>query len=107
MMRKAKFLAAFLLMFSSTSVFAASLTITFTNQSGDTINELALTSKQSPEPSAANILAAPIAAGDSGAVTIEAAEGECVFMLTFTFASGKVLERADTDICQADGIVIE
>lgn len=106
-MRKAKFLAAFLLMFSSASVFAASLTLTFTNQSGETINELALTSMQSPEPSAANILAAPIAAGDSSAVTIEAADGECIFKLIFTFASGKALERANTDICQVDGIVIE
>ncbi len=128
-MRKAKLLAALLLMYSTTSVSAASLTINFTNQSGDTINELALASKQSPEPPAQdtsesseppvqdnpellepqvqNILAAPIAAGDSGAVTIEAADGECIFKLTFTFASGKVVERADTDICQADGIVVE
>ncbi len=139
-MHKAKFLAAFLLMTSATSVFAASLTVNFTNLSGDTISELAATSKESPpppvqetletpepldqenvesseppvqdnveltEPPVQNILAAPIAAGDSGAVTIDAADGECIFKLTFTFSSGKVLEREDTDICQTDSIVIE
>jgi hypothetical protein len=109
-MRKAKFLGAFLLVCSTPSVFAASLTINFINQSGDAISELALTSKKSPEPPVQdnpelpeppvqNILAAPIAAGDSSAVTIEAGDGECIFNLTFTFASGKVLERPDTDIC--------
>lgn len=139
-MRKAMLLAALLLMHSTASGFAASLTINLANQSGDTINELGLTSKESPEPPVQdilesseppvqdtsessetpiqenlelseppvqNILAAPIAAGDSGAVTIEAADGECIFKLTFTFASGKVFERADTDICQTDSIVIE
>jgi hypothetical protein len=139
-MRHALLLAAFLLLSSTASAIAANLTINFTNQSGEAINGLALTSKESPEapvqdtlesfepadesnlqsaetpvqdtlealePPVQNILAAPIAAGDSGAVMIDAAEGECIFKLTFTFASGKVLERADTDICQADGIVVE
>ena len=92
---------------AATSASAASLPINFTNMSGDTINELAATSKGAAEVSTQNILAAPIANGEAGVAALEAAEGDCVFTLTFTFASGKTLARPDTDVCQTDGIIIE
>ena len=45
--------------------------------------------------------------GESGQASFEARDGDCVFTLTFTFASGTKLNRPDTDLCQADGIVVE
>ena len=106
-MRHAIFFAIFFLLICSAPVPAATLTINFTNQSGDTINELTATPKGATEPSVQNILAAPVASGQGGVASLEAADGECVFNLTLAFASGKIVERPDTDICQADGIVIE
>jgi hypothetical protein len=106
-MRRALFLAAIFQFFVAAPVSAASLTLNFTNMSGEAINELAATSKDAAEASTQNVLAAPIANGESGTATLEAAEGDCVFNLTFTFASGKILERPDTDLCQTDAIVIE
>jgi hypothetical protein len=68
-------------------------------------NELAATLKGATEVSSQNILVAPIANGEGGVASFEAAEDDCVFNLTL--ASGKTLDRPDTDLCQSDGIVIE
>jgi hypothetical protein len=106
-MRRVLFFAAVSLSAAAAPVLAASLSLNFTNMSGDTINELIATSKGAAEVSIQNILAAPIVNGESGVATLDAAEGNCVFNLTFTFASGKILERPDTDLCQSDTIVIE
>ena len=89
------------------SACAASLSIKFTNMSGDSIETLTATSKDATEMSVQNILASPIASGEIGEATIEASENTCVFKLRFTFASGKTLERPDTDLCQTDSIVVE
>ena len=75
--------------------------------SSDTINELFAITKGAAEVSTQNILVAPTASGEGDVASLEAAEGDCVFNLTFTFASGKILERPDTDLCQTDGIMIE
>lgn len=56
---------------------------------------------------AQNILAAPVANGANGAVSIARASGACVVDLTFTFASGKSLTIPDMDVCQVDNIVVE
>lgn len=106
-MRHVLFLASFVLLSCSASAVAASLVINFNNQSGDTINELIATPKGATKPSVQNILPAPLSSGQAGNASLEVPEGECVFNLTFIFASGKTLERPDTDICQADGILIE
>lgn len=106
-MRCTLFLLAVSQLLVTASASAASLSLNFTNMSGETINELVAIPKGADETSVQNILAAPIANGQGGSAALEAADGECVFNLTFTFASGKVLERPDTDICQSDGIVIE
>ena len=106
-MRSALFPAAVLIFFATAPASAASLSVNFTNMSGETINELAATPKGATEVSTQNILSAPIANGDGSVALIEAADGECVFNLTFTFASGTTLERPDSDLCQSDGIVIE
>jgi hypothetical protein len=86
---------------------AASLTVKFINVSGDSITQLAATPKNLPSASSERIFEHPIANGDSGEAFFEATAGDCVFTLTFTFASGKTLNRPDTDICQTDRIVIE
>ena len=106
-MRRTLLIVAFLLPLAAASASAASLSLNFTNMSGDIINELFATSKGAAEVSTQSILAAPIADGEAGLATLEAAEGDCVFNLTFTFASGKILERPDMDLCQTDGIMIE
>lgn len=56
---------------------------------------------------AQNILAAPVANGAKGAVSIAGASGACVVDLAFTFASGKTLTIPDMDVCQVDNIVVE
>ena len=89
------------------SACAASLSIKFTNMSGDSIAALTATPKGATVVSTQNILASPIASGEFGEVAIEASENACVFNLRFTFASGKTLERPDTDLCQTDSIVVE
>jgi hypothetical protein len=103
-------LAAALFLATSSSAHAASLTVKFTNMSGDSITQLTATLKDAAEASTQSILESPIASGASGAsgeASLEASESDCLFTLTFTFASGKTLDRADTDLCQTDRIVIE
>ena len=86
---------------------AANLAVKFTNKSGDSISQLTATPRDATSASTQNILSGAIANGATGQATITAADGACVFTLTFTFGSGKILNRADTDLCQTDGIVIE
>lgn len=59
------------------------------------------------EPSAQNLLAAAIDAEQDAVIVVAAGEGECVFNLAVTFASGKTFDRPDTDLYQTDGVVIE
>jgi hypothetical protein len=86
---------------------AADVSIRFTNMSGDSITQLTATPQDASEASTQNILTSPIPNGASGQTSIRSQDGICVFTLTFTFASGKILNRPDTDLCQTDGIVIE
>ena len=86
---------------------AASLTVKFINMSGDSITRLAATPKNLPGAPTERTFEHPIANGDSGEAFFEATAGDCVFTLTFTFMSGKTLKRPDTDLCQADKILIE
>jgi hypothetical protein len=86
---------------------AANLAVKFTNKSGDSISQLTATPKDAASVSTQNILSGAIANGGTGQANIAAAEGACVFTLTFTFGSGKILNRSDIDLCQTDGIVIE
>jgi hypothetical protein len=86
---------------------AANLAVKFTNKSGDSISQLTATPKDAASASTQNILSGSIANGGIGQATITSADGDCVFTLTFTFGSGKTLNRADTDLCQTDGIVVE
>ncbi len=86
---------------------AASLAIKFTNRSGESITQLSATPRDAASAPAQNILTGPIANGATGQATITAPDGTCVFTLTFTSASGKTVNRPDTDLCQTDGIIIE
>ncbi len=86
---------------------AASLAIKFTNRSGESITQLSATPRDAASAPAQNILTGPIANGATGQATITSANGSCVFTLTFTFGSGKTVNRPDTDLCQTDGIIIE
>jgi hypothetical protein len=106
-MLKAFFYTAVALGLAASPASATQLSVKYTNMSGDSITQLAATPKDAAEATTQNILSSPIANGDSGEATFDATEGDCVFTLTFTFASGKTLDRPDTDLCQTDGIVIE
>lgn len=91
-----------------TPASAASLKLTLTNISGDQI--AAITGKPANVESGAeteNLITAPIAVAAKADVTIEAEDGVCVFDLQFTFASGQIQSRPDTDLCQTDQIIIE
>jgi hypothetical protein len=106
-MLKVFFYTAVALGLAASPANATQLSIKFTNMSGDSITQLAATLKDAGAATTQNILSSQIANGDSGEATLDATESDCVFTLTFTFASGKTLNRPDTDLCQTDGIVIE
>ena len=94
----------FVLLF--TPAWSANLKLTLTNMSGDQIT--AITGKPvNTEADTENLIIAPIAVVAKADVTIEAEEGVCVFDLQFTFASGQIQSRPDTDFCQTDQIIVE
>ena len=99
--------AIFLLIVTTTAVQSAILALKLKNTSGEAISTITATPKDAAMPSTQNILAAPIPAGTSGTTSITSASGGCVFSLTLTFASGKVLSRPDIDICLTDSIIVE
>jgi hypothetical protein len=105
MLKTGSLLAALVIIVSP--ALAANLSVKFTNKSGDSISQLTATPRDAASVSTQNILSGAIANGGTGQANITAADGACVFTLTFTFGSGKTLNRADTDLCQTDGIVIE
>lgn len=90
-----------------TSVSAAPVTIGLTNVSQDSLVSVTALVKGDFVDAPVNVLAAPIIAGQPGNLVIEAAEGQCLYDLTFTFASGKSVARPDVDICQTDGIEVD
>lgn len=86
---------------------AAPVSLTFTNMSGEAITSITTIPKGEVVKTPVNLLQAPIVAGQPLTVTLDLAEGQCVFDVSFTFASGTVNDRPDTDLCQTDGIVVE
>ena len=104
-----KFIAslAIALAFSLSSASAAPVSLTFTNMSGEAITAITTVPKGEVVETPVNLLQAPISAGEPLTVTLDLAEGQCVFDISFTFASGTVNDRPDTDLCQTDGIVVE
>ena len=105
-MRKSLFVL-FLSLSAMVQASAASLPLTLNNQSGDVITGLSATAIGAPDATPLSLLAAAIPAGESSDITVQAEDGQCLFNLTFTFASGKTADRPGTDLCQTDGIVVE
>ena len=65
---------------SSLSVaLAAPVSLTFTNMSGEAITAITTTPKGEVFEAPVNLLQAPIAAGEPLIVTLDLAEGQCVF----------------------------
>jgi hypothetical protein len=77
------------------------------NKSGEAITAITVTPKETAELSLSNVLGSNIASGSTGEVTLPAALGDCLFTLSITFASGKIVKRQDTDICQTEAIIVE
>jgi hypothetical protein len=92
---------------SATAVLPTSHKIKLDNRSGEAISTITATPKGIADLSTANVLASSIAAGASGDVTLQANEGDCLFTLAITFASGKTVQRQDTDVCQTETIMVE
>ena len=100
-------LVALVLVFPLPAALAAPVALTLTNMSGEAIFAITTTPKGEVVETPVNLLQAPIAAGEPLTITLDLAEGQCVFDVSFTFASGTVNARPDTDLCQTDGIVVE
>ena len=100
-------LAVLALVFPLPVASAAPISLTFTNMSGEAITAITTTPKGEVVEAPVILLQASIAAGEPLTVTLDLAEGQCVFDMSFTFASGTVNARPDTDLCQTDGIVVE
>ena len=98
---------AIALVFPLSVAMATPISLTFTNMSGEAIMAITAVPKGEIVETPVNLIAAPIAAGEPLSVTLDLAEGQCVFDVSFTFASGTVTGRPDTDLCQIDGIVVE
>jgi len=98
---------ATLLISLAAPAWSAELALNLTNMSGEEITAATATPKGITEASTRNLFVSAIPAGEASSAMLQVADGECVFDLHFTFASGKTLARPDTDLCQTDGIVVE
>lgn len=99
--------AVFLFIATITAAHSTILALKLKNISSEAINTITATPKDAAVPSTQNILVAPIPAGASGTTSITSDNGDCVFSLTFTSASGKIVVRPDVDICLTDTIIVE
>ena len=86
---------------------ADDLTINFTNNAGVDVVTITAASKAQSPPALQSLLSAPITSGDTGTVTLQAANGECLFDLAYTFANGSSQTQSNTDLCQTDTIIVE
>jgi hypothetical protein len=86
---------------------AEELSVKLINSTDQAIASVTATPKGAAEPSTANVLSSAVAPSETGAMTIPRQEGECLFDLNITFASGATASRPDLDLCQADGVVME
>jgi hypothetical protein len=103
MMRKL-LVAVAMLHFSIPAAMAANITLKISNKTGVTINSITAAPKSGG--ATLSLTTAPIAAAAKPSITI-AAGNDCVFTLTYTLASGKIIVLPDTDLCQTDQIMVE
>lgn len=94
------------LLFTVASV-SATISMTLTNKSGEELTAVSAVPINATADQTQNAIGEPIPTGDIGTATINTVEDNCLFNLTFTFVSGKTTERASTDVCQTDGIIVE
>jgi hypothetical protein len=94
-------------MFCAGSAFAANTSVKFNNKSVQALNVVTATPKDSNTTSLLNILTASISPNSVGQANIATTSASCVFMLNFTFASGKIVTRPDMDICHTTDIIVE
>lgn len=106
-MRIATIVVLQLLCFSAAFAEAKMRTVKLNNVSGDALTQVTATAEGSSEPATQNLLAVSLATGDEGDIALEATDGDCLFTLSFTFASGKIVNRPDIDVCQTESIAVE
>jgi hypothetical protein len=82
-------------------------TVKLSNVSGDALTQVTAKAEGSSEPATENLLTDSVATGDQGEIALQATDGDCLFTLSFTFASGKTVERPDIDVCQTESIAVE
>lgn len=86
---------------------AQDIALVIANISGKELVSITATPIGEPDVIAHMPIAASIASGESGDITVASPAGQCVFNLTFAFADQSSLERPNTDLCQSDSITIE
>jgi hypothetical protein len=89
----------------STSATAASITLKINNKTGQAITSIVATPKLGGADIA--ITPVPIAAAATVNVTASPADNACVFTLTTTLSTAKIITNPDTDLCQTDMLVVQ
>lgn len=92
---------------STATVAAAPVTLTLNNLSDESITAVTADLKGTRSEAPTNLLSGQIAAGQSGAITLEAAENACLYEVTLSFASGRTVVRPDLDVCQTEGLDVD
>jgi hypothetical protein len=91
--------------YMATLAGATTLSFKINNQTGQVINSILATPKLGGADIA--ITPTPIAAAATTNVNASPAGNACVFTLTTTLASSKVITNPDTDLCQTDMFVVQ
>ena len=89
----------------ATAAQAATLSLKLNNKTGVAINSISAAPKLGG--ATLSLIAAPVAAATQQMITVTPAGADCVFTLTYTLATGKKIIVPDTDICQADQIIVQ
>jgi hypothetical protein len=84
---------------------AADLSIKFSNKTGVAINIITATPKAGG--AVITVSATAIAAGAEPKLTITPPANTCLFSMTYTLASGRIIANSETDLCQTDQIIVE
>jgi len=98
-------LSALAMAYGSTAASADTLNFKVSNKSSAAINSITAIPKGGT--TSFTLTTAAIAAAATSPITFAAPGGVCVFALTTTLASGRIIASPDTDLCQTDVLVVQ
>ena len=88
------------------SAIAEDRMIEISNMSGEVVTSITVVTKtENAEPT--ELLLTALAADDSAVVTLPIESDACVFDMTITFASSRLVSQTDRDLCQTDALIVE